>query len=405
MEAKNLLFTLKGVTETFPKSSELINEENKSYLCFQCHLLPESPKICNTCNIVYCWSCLKTVFQTGTHCLNCENNFDIKPLTEEFKDQFNNIVIKCPNYSEGCLKSAKYINFTKLLKHYQHCKLTKRLAVCNLCGQEVATTNELTEIESHVQICQEMPCACIYCDTILRRREIKKHEQICKTKLTQQSIRCPKFSQPLDIAIHNNTDVVDSNLQAEYDLLNNLKWDTEIFDLDVSKTNFNDAGVELISEALTFNITLLILNLSENMINDKGAMVLGAALLQNKTLQELYLSYNLIQRPGVLYLFECLEDNKSLQTFYIDNNFKGCGAQPNLFFKRKGRSFFARNNTMKMLNISNCDVGLYFIDMCDGLLENFSLKCLILSENMKNMIHDFTKLNEIRNNLEIIIIN
>ncbi len=97
----------------------------------------------------------------------------------------------------------------------------------------------------------------------------------------------------------------------------NLRENSPIQTLTLSKVALDDEEVEIIAEALKTNRSLRKLDLSSNDISDNGAAALAKALKVNRTLIELTLDYNKIGFKGIVSIIEAVKDNNTLDKLYI----------------------------------------------------------------------------------------
>lgn len=103
-----------------------------------------------------------------------------------------------------------------------------------------------------------------------------------------------------------------------------------LVDLDISRNQITDLGLQNLAEALIKNSQLKFLNLSQNMIRDAGLRPLVNYLSQpNCTLVELSLMGNKINNEGIHILSEFIRPNNTLKMLDISKNAYGDNAFTN----------------------------------------------------------------------------
>jgi len=108
--------------------------------------------------------------------------------------------------------------------------------------------------------------------------------------------------------------------EGAINLVEGLKLNTSLQQLDLSHNKIGVEGGRTLSEALKINTTLQNLNLTYNKLRDEGARALSEALKVNTTLQQLDLSSNKIKDEGVGALSEALKVNTTLQQLDLGGN-------------------------------------------------------------------------------------
>jgi len=149
--------------------------------------------------------------------------------------------------------------------------------------------------------------------------------------------------------------------------------------LDVSKNFIEGKHIENFCKALVQS-QLQKLNLSSNKIGDKGSKAL-AFMLSNGyqgyfPLMNLDISENSISGKGAVKLFQALRFNNIIEEFSVhSNNF---GSSLPVFIS----SFLFDNCGVIKLNLSNCEInGRSLVNISDGLGKNKRLEALNLSKN------------------------
>lgn len=120
----------------------------------------------------------------------------------------------------------------------------------------------------------------------------------------------------------SKTDLSDRVLEKMCSYL--ISPDLKLVDLDLSRNQITDVGLQNLSEALMQNTTIKYLNLSQNSIRDVGLRPLVNYLsLPDCTLIELSLMGNKINNEGIHLLSEFVKPNKSLKMLDISKNSYG----------------------------------------------------------------------------------
>jgi hypothetical protein len=152
--------------------------------CVLCGCIPISPKTCSNCEHLVCSRCINN-HQSNNSTLYpstiCKHIFGKKNLNKLVLNLLNNLQVRCPN----CPKVEK---FNDLKDHIPLRRYTKRIAKCLGCEErEVLTTNELKEINQHVDGCQFFREACGFCGELQLIGDLEVHYLSCP----EVTIKCP----------------------------------------------------------------------------------------------------------------------------------------------------------------------------------------------------------------------
>ncbi|KAF8971967.1 hypothetical protein BGZ46_010199 [Entomortierella lignicola] len=139
-----------------------------------------------------------------------------------------------------------------------------------------------------------------------------------------------------------------SNFQV---LVNSLKTNITLTNLDLSGNSIGKDGALALSEALKINTTLTTLDLQDNWIEEEGDLALSEALKANTTLTTLDLRNNWIEKEGALALSEALKTNTNLTTLDLQNNWFGNEGDLALSEALKA------NTTLTALQLWRCQIG------------------------------------------------
>ena len=103
-------------------------------------------------------------------------------------------------------------------------------------------------------------------------------------------------------------------------LIEGIKVNTTLQDLDISQNMISDDGTVVISDYLKMNGTLCKLSVSRNKITDEGTKRFAEAIKVNGTLQELNISKNWISKEGIMSIVEACTINRTLQVLSCTHN-------------------------------------------------------------------------------------
>ena len=103
-------------------------------------------------------------------------------------------------------------------------------------------------------------------------------------------------------------------------LIEDIKLNTTLRDLDISQNMISDDGTVVISDYLKMNGTLCILSISRNKITDEGTKKFAEAIQVNTTLLELNISRNWISKEGVIRIVEACTINRTLHKLVCTHN-------------------------------------------------------------------------------------
>ncbi|CAF1189407.1 unnamed protein product [Adineta ricciae] len=189
----------------------------------------------------------------------------------------------------------------------------------------------------------------------------------------------------------------DKGTEILVDILQNPE--TSLTTLIISNNQITIYGVQILSDVLRYNKTLIKLDLSHNQINARGAQHLATALEFNNTLTHLNLSNSLIEIEGIKYFSNLLQENKTLTKLLLANNEIGdVGIQYS--------SDVLRNNTaLTTIDFSDNSIGyqgvLYFID---AVKMNKALKTIHFGGNaVSDEISNEFKSIQKKQNIQIIL--
>eukprot|EP01155_Anaeramoeba_flamelloides_P052640 Anaeramoba_flamelloidesc42822_g1_i1.p2 GENE.c42822_g1_i1~~c42822_g1_i1.p2 ORF type:complete len:437 (-),score=70.38 c42822_g1_i1:2006-3316(-) len=159
-------------------------------------------------------------------------------------------------------------------------------------------------------------------------------------------------------------------------LIESLKKNTTITELDFFSTQITDKGMKALSEFLKVNQTITFLDLHYNLIGDEGMQALSEALKVNKTLRILTLSCNKFGQEGMKSLSEALKVNQAITHLRLsENNIKGEGMKALC-------EALEKNQTVILLDLSENKIKEEGSkSLREALKKNHSLTRLNLSRN------------------------
>ena len=126
---------------------------------------------------------------------------------------------------------------------------------------------------------------------------------------------CFNSDQSINLQGIRMTDYNEIELISDYLNINNT-----LIELNLSNCSIDDKGVEKIAEAIYENPRLQNLNISCNMIYSDGIKALSRSLKTNKTLRKLNISENIMGDQGAKYLAETIQVNETLLELDISKN-------------------------------------------------------------------------------------
>jgi Ran GTPase-activating protein (RanGAP) involved in mRNA processing and transport len=155
---------------------------------------------------------------------------------------------------------------------------------------------------------------------------LKENTKITELNLSGNNIG-DKEAKALADMLKENTKITKLNLlksnlgkDGAEELADMLKENKKIKTLNLSNSNLGKDGAKALADMLKENKTLTELDLSLNNIGDKGAEELAKALKENTTLTTLKLSDNNIGDKGAKVLAEALKENKTLTKLDLRSN-------------------------------------------------------------------------------------
>ena len=188
-----------------------------------------------------------------------------------------------------------------------------------------------------------------------------------------------------------------------------LKENKSIVYLDLSSNDIGIKGADLLFKILINNISIISLNLSSldginrNRICSEGCKFLTTLLKENKFLNELNLSGNSIKNEGLKYIIDGLNNNFSLSILMLGNNeidekgisnfnlIKKCNLMQidlkensikNIGLKILGKCMTSSLMTLKKLNISSCKITFEGVKKFFSLIfQNRTINSITLNNN------------------------
>ena len=175
-------------------------------------------------------------------------------------------------------------------------------------------------------------------------------EYLNEQVVSLQNIKMNEFEiEILSDCLKINTTLIELNLSDflvsndEYVTFNAVNGNTEIS--DALNNHITDGGFKVLMAAITTNVTLKKLDLSHSIVFDNGILFVIEYLKINKTLHELNLSRNKITDERVKMLAEAIQVNVTLQVLNISKN---------LISKEGVMSIVEACEVMKMLHTLVC---------------------------------------------------
>ena len=185
-----------------------------------------------------------------------------------------------------------------------------------------------------------------------------------------------ELARLLGSLIHIENVSINDSLHAATSLIEVLKTNSTLTELDLAGNSIGDSGFAEMAEVLKTNSTLTWLNLSVNSIGDGGCAAMAEVLKTNSTLTELDLSVNSIGDEGCAAMTEVLKTNSTLTELDLAGNSigdRGCAAMAQAL---------KTNSTLTKLDLSVNSIGDGgCAAMAEALKTNSTLTELDLSLN------------------------
>jgi len=195
----------------------------KELSCIFCQNIAANPLKCEDCSLIGCFKCTKNLHnnkaefkcKSSGESINQIHNF--KTLEDEFKKNFDNLLISCPSRESNCKETILYKN---LKEHLEKCRFWKGTYSCLGCGKH----DILSEMECHVLVCDEITWNCDYCNLPFKRLELGMHMGSCDSKPTQ-CVKCSQMVQSGAVEKHVSKDEclyqIIMEMKSSYDGNNN----------------------------------------------------------------------------------------------------------------------------------------------------------------------------------------
>ena len=267
----------------------------------------------------------------------------------------------------------------------------------NASWNSVCTAHEKLYIKTTLDIQQEIQSGNDH------NEELWCPDEITEPKHQKEFLHCC-FEECLNENTFNLQNTRMTDLEVEI-LSDCLQINCTLVELHLSNcfTDNNVIVLLAVSKSLKSTSTLLTLNLSNNQITDSGMKCLSEALAVNTTLQSLDISYNIISDDGILFISESLKLNESLHELILSkNNITDGGA-------KLLAEAIQINTALQELNISrNCISKEGVMRILEACIKNNSLQKLVsthnsLSKSGLDAINEYLELSE-KNGVHILFV-
>lgn len=244
-------------------SQELVTENHKNLctelICSICLEIVRSPKLCKTCQNLFCNECLTQQLSKSKFCPN-RCIFKDQEVNLIFKKLLFKIELKCYYCKNGCNETILYENFDK---HVENCiwgnykcmspgcnfisnlniikihigECNYKLILCECCKSQI----QKYSFEKHFQECSQKPVTCEYCLKIFINKEYIVHKDICE-EFELQCKQC--FAKFLRKESHAHSENICLRNQVDYWKAKYENCENEKNELSQKVKIFNSNSIE-----------------------------------------------------------------------------------------------------------------------------------------------------------------
>lgn len=194
-------------------SYSFVSEPPQNYVCQVCMNVLQEPHLTECCGQHFCKGCLESWFERNQGrkvCPHCREVDFVHIVSKPLKRKINELKVFCSNRDKGCKDTLNLEELKSHLLHTSGCgyvsipcwnecsqsvfrgemdlhlkRCTKRIETCTHCKAEM--TYDLLNV--HYLLCNEMKVFCHRCGRVLRRCDLKDHEDACPN----MPVRCPFY--------------------------------------------------------------------------------------------------------------------------------------------------------------------------------------------------------------------
>lgn len=177
-ESNQLEYTKDKIELNGGISQELVTDSHKSFsadlICSICLEVVRNPKLCKSCQNMFCSDCLTKQLAKSKFCPNrCV--YKDQEVNLIFKKLLHKIELKCYYHVNGCPDIVLYENFDK---HTENCIYGDYRCLSPGCNFK----QTLKEIQIHVKQCPLKLIECQYCINKIYKKDFNSHMEECANK-------------------------------------------------------------------------------------------------------------------------------------------------------------------------------------------------------------------------------
>lgn len=188
---RNLRIDPENLCEPYSAMIELVS-------CQVCqNIVFPQPVCCALCKKMLCKKCSDILIRKKKQCVNFHvySEGQINPTAKSLLDK---ILLKCPNYRNGCRVQIRYANY---LRHVDS-ECAYEEYTCHGCNFIGIKSNKIY----HENSCDLIEKNCAYCHNAFRKRDLPFHTQNCEMRTFDCKFCYKVFRKPDNINHENNCD-------------------------------------------------------------------------------------------------------------------------------------------------------------------------------------------------------
>ena len=216
-------------------SQDLVTDSHKNLcaelVCSICLEIVRFPKLCKSCQNMFCTDCLSRQLSKSKFCPN-RCLYKEQEVNLIFKKLLHKIELKCYYWKSGCKETILYENFDKhteactwgdykclspgctvianlrdIKQHIVDCLL--KLVICDCCRGQISKA----EFDKHYNECSNRQVVCEYCKKLITNKVFLKHNSECEEFIIQCKDCEKTFPRR---AFQNHTETVCLKYQVEF---------------------------------------------------------------------------------------------------------------------------------------------------------------------------------------------
>ena len=163
--------------------------------CLICLSVVRRPVSCEKCQESFCSICIDSHILQKKTCPKCMEDFK-KTKNRVLNQLLDTISINCPS------KCGQIIQYNQVTDHLSvHCEKMIKSFTCHQCNStlEASGLND-NRLKEHVEICRYSNLNCIYCNSLLKRKDIALHIERCPKRMILCDICTTKYPAETEYA-------------------------------------------------------------------------------------------------------------------------------------------------------------------------------------------------------------